>query len=45
MHAHPIEKFLRDSVRFIHSGGTKQICLLRAAQVLSGRSSQPLFGF
>jgi acyl-CoA dehydrogenase len=45
IHEHPVEKFLRDSVSFIHSDGTKQICLLRAAQSLSGRSSQPLFGF
>ena len=41
MHEHPVEKYLRDAASFLHSDGTNQLCLLRAAQALSGESSPP----
>jgi alkylation response protein AidB-like acyl-CoA dehydrogenase len=45
MHDHPVEKYLRDAASFLHSDGTNQLCLLRAAQALSGSSDAKLFGF
>jgi alkylation response protein AidB-like acyl-CoA dehydrogenase len=45
MHEHPVEKYLRDAASFLHSDGTNQLCLLRAARALSGSSDVSLFGF
>lgn len=45
MHDHPVEKYLRDAASFLHSDGTNQLCLLRAAQALSGSADANLFGF
>ncbi|HKA46434.1 MAG TPA: acyl-CoA dehydrogenase family protein [Burkholderiales bacterium] len=45
MHDHPVEKYLRDASSFLHSDGTNQLCLLRAAQALSGGGDANLFGF
>jgi acyl-CoA dehydrogenase len=45
MHDHPVEKYLRDAASFLHSDGTNQLCLLRAAQALSGTGDANLFGF
>jgi acyl-CoA dehydrogenase len=45
MHDHPVEKYLRDAASFLHSDGTNQICLLRAARALSGSADANLFGF
>ena len=45
MHDHPVEKYLRDAASFLHSDGTNQLCLLRAAQALSGGADVNLFGF
>ena len=44
MHEHPVEKYLRDAASFLHSDGTNQVCLLRAAQGLASPSSQS-YGF
>jgi alkylation response protein AidB-like acyl-CoA dehydrogenase len=35
MHEHPVEKYLRDAASFLHSDGTNQLCLLRAAEGLA----------
>lgn len=35
MHDHPVEKYLRDAASFLHSDGTNQVCLLRAAEGLA----------
>ena len=45
MHDHPVEKYLRDAASFLHSDGTNQLCLLRAARALSGSADANLFGF
>ena len=45
MHDHPVEKYLRDASSFLHSDGTNQLCLLRAAQALAGGADANLFGF
>jgi len=45
MHEHPVEKYLRDAASFLHSDGTNQVCLLRAAQGLAGAADASLFGF
>lgn len=45
MHDHPVEKYLRDAASFLHSDGTNQICLLRAAQGLAGPAASNLYGF
>ena len=45
MHEHPVEKYLRDASSFLHSDGTNQLCLLRAAQGLTGAEDASLFGF
>jgi len=45
MHDHPVEKYLRDAASFLHSDGTNQICLLRAAQVLSSPAAGNPYGF
>ncbi len=45
MHDHPVEKYLRDAASFLHSDGTNQLCLLRAAQALSSSNDVSLFGF
>jgi alkylation response protein AidB-like acyl-CoA dehydrogenase len=45
MHDHPVEKYLRDASSFLHSDGTNQMCLLRAAQALTGSAGANLFGF
>jgi alkylation response protein AidB-like acyl-CoA dehydrogenase len=34
MYDHPIEKYLRDAVSFLHSDGTNQICSLRITKAL-----------
>ena len=44
MHEHPVEKYLRDAASFLHSDGTNQVCLLRAAEGLASPSSQS-YGF
>lgn len=45
MYDHPVEKYLRDAASFLHSDGTNQVCLLRAAQALSSQTSPSLYGF
>ncbi len=45
MHDHPVEKYLRDASSFLHSDGTNQLCLLRAARALAGSADANLFGF
>lgn len=45
MHDHPVEKYLRDAASFLHSDGTNQLCLLRAAQALARGPSGALYGF
>ena len=45
MHDHPVEKYLRDAASFLHSDGTNQVCLLRAAQGLAASASANLYGF
>ncbi len=45
MHDHPVEKYLRDAASFLHSDGTNQICLLRAAEGLASPASAELYGF
>jgi acyl-CoA dehydrogenase len=44
MHDHPVEKYLRDAASFLHSDGTNQVCLLRAAEGLASPSSHS-YGF
>jgi acyl-CoA dehydrogenase len=44
MHEHPVEKYLRDATSFLHSDGTNQLCLLRAAQGLAAPGAS-LYGF
>jgi alkylation response protein AidB-like acyl-CoA dehydrogenase len=44
MHDHPVEKFLRDAASFLHSDGTNQLCLLRAAEGLAAPTSTQ-YGF
>ncbi|MBI4206260.1 MAG: acyl-CoA/acyl-ACP dehydrogenase [Betaproteobacteria bacterium] len=44
MHEHPVEKYLRDATSFLHSDGTNQVCLLRAAQGLAAPGAA-LYGF
>ena len=44
MHDHPVEKYLRDASSFLHSDGTNQLCLLRAAEGLAAPAS-PQYGF
>lgn len=44
MHDHPVEKYLRDAASFLHSDGTNQVCLLRAAEGLAAPAS-PQYGF
>ncbi len=44
MHEHPVEKYLRDAASFLHSDGTNQLCLLRAAQGLAAPGAS-LYGF
>ena len=45
MHEHPVEKYLRDAASFLHSDGTNQLCLLRAAEGLANPASANLYGF
>lgn len=45
MYDHPVEKYLRDAASFLHSDGTNQLCLLRAARALAGAGGQEVFGF
>ncbi len=45
MYEHPVEKYLRDAASFLHSDGTNQICLLRAAEGLANPASADLYGF
>jgi acyl-CoA dehydrogenase len=45
MHEHPVEKYLRDAASFLHSDGTNQVCLLRAARGLANPASAGLYGF
>jgi acyl-CoA dehydrogenase len=45
MHEHPVEKYLRDAASFLHSDGTNQVCLLRAAQGLASGAAGNLYGF
>ena len=44
MHEHPVEKYLRDASSFLHSDGTNQVCLLRAAEGLASPGAA-LYGF
>lgn len=45
MYDHPVEKYLRDASSFLHSDGTNQICLLRAAQGLANQDAGTIYGF
>ncbi|MBM3340522.1 MAG: acyl-CoA dehydrogenase [Betaproteobacteria bacterium] len=45
MYEHPVEKYLRDASSFLHSDGTNQLCLLRAAQGIAGLGDSALYGF
>lgn len=45
MYEHPVEKYLRDAASFLHSDGTNQVCLLRAAEGLANPASANLYGF
>ena len=45
MYEHPVEKYLRDATSFLHSDGTNQVCLLRAARGLTDGNAGALFGF
>lgn len=45
MYEHPVEKYLRDAASFLHSDGTNQVCLLRAAEGLANPKSADLYGF
>jgi acyl-CoA dehydrogenase len=45
MYEHPVEKYLRDASSFLHSDGTNQLCLLRAAQGIANQSTAALYGF
>jgi acyl-CoA dehydrogenase len=45
MHDHPVEKYLRDAASFLHSDGTNQLCLLRAAQGIAGMGHAASYGF
>jgi acyl-CoA dehydrogenase len=45
MFEHPIEKYLRDASSFMHSDGTNQLCLLRAARAIDNRSAASEYGF
>ena len=44
MYEHPVEKYLRDAASFLHSDGTNQLCLLRAAEGLAAPGAS-LYGF
>ena len=44
MYDHPVEKYLRDAASFLHSDGTNQLCLLRAAEGLAAPGAS-LYGF
>ncbi len=44
MHDHPVEKYLRDASSFLHSDGTNQLCLLRAAEGLAAPDASQ-YGF
>src|SRR5688500_7367408 len=44
MYDHPVEKYLRDAASFLHSDGTNQVCLLRAAEGLAAPGAA-LYGF
>lgn len=44
MHDHPVEKYLRDAASFLHSDGTNQVCLLRAAEGLAAPEASQ-YGF
>jgi acyl-CoA dehydrogenase len=45
MYDHPVEKYLRDATSFLHSDGTNQLCLLRAAATLADAGAPAQFGF
>ncbi|MDH3288643.1 MAG: acyl-CoA dehydrogenase family protein [Betaproteobacteria bacterium] len=45
MYEHPVEKYLRDATSFLHSDGTNQLCLLRAAATLADADAPAQFGF
>lgn len=45
MHEHPVEKYLRDASSFLHSDGTNQLCLLRAAQGIASAGAAASYGF
>jgi alkylation response protein AidB-like acyl-CoA dehydrogenase len=45
MYDHPVEKYLRDASSFLHSDGTNQLCLLRAAATLADTGGPVQFGF
>jgi len=45
MYDHPVEKYLRDASSFLHSDGTNQLCLLRAARALTSTNAGEVFGF
>ena len=45
MHEHPIEKYLRDATSFMHSDGTNQVCLLRAARAIATGNAGREYGF
>ena len=45
MYDHPVEKYLRDAVSFLHSDGTNQICSLRVTQALASNNKSKIYGF
>ena len=45
MYDHPVEKYLRDAVSFLHSDGTNQICSLRVTQALASNNISKIYGF
>jgi alkylation response protein AidB-like acyl-CoA dehydrogenase len=45
MYEHPVEKYLRDAASFLHSDGTNQVCLLRAARAIATGAMAKEYGF
>ena len=45
MYDHPVEKYLRDSVSFLHSDGTNQVCSLRVTKALTSEDNSKIYGF
>ena len=45
MYNHPVEKYLRDSISFLHSDGTNQVCSLRVTKALNSEDNSKIYGF